>query len=415
MTAPLRSLPASGRDGFSMSSNSPLPYRLATLAMALSASIAFAAAAPPEKIDLFISGQGGYAAYRIPGMVVTARGSVLVYCEARLNDRSDWSTMDILLRRSTDAGSTWEPPRRVVRVPNPEPENPVAVARKLGVPHGPTYNNPIAIADRSGAVHLLFCLEYLRCFYARSDDDGRTFSAPVEITGTFNRFRPGYEWKVLSVGPGHGIQLRNGRLLASVRLALGDGRTPLRPTVAATIFSDDSGRTWQPGELAIRNSEDTVNPNEPLLVELADGRVMMNVRNESKLQRRLVTTSPDGATRWSLPRFDPALLDSGVMASLVRFTQPPAARKNRLLFANPHDLKARANLSIKLSYDEGATWPVNRTLEPGPSAYCDLAVLPDGRILCFYERGSTDGQQLYGRLTLARFDLAWLSGDTDQL
>jgi len=141
----------------------------------------------------------------------------------------------------------------------------------------------------------------------------------------------------------------------------------------------------------------------------------MNVRNESKPQRRIVTTSPDGATRWSAPRIDDALLDSGVMASLIRLTRQPVADKNRLLFANPHDLTARKNLSVKLSYDEGSTWPVNRTLEAGPSAYCDLAVLPDGRILCFYERGSVDGQQLYGRLTLARFDLAWLTGGTDSL
>lgn len=374
---------------------------------------------PPEKIDLFHSGKGGYAFYRIPGIVVTAKGTALAYCEARLNDRSDWSTMDVLMRRSTDGGRTWEAPYKVSEVPNPEPENPVAVAAGAGKPYGPTYNNPVAIADRNGTVHLLFCLEYMRCFYSRSDDDGQTFSAPVEITNVLAGYRNEYDWKVVSVGPGHGIQLRNGRLLATVRLATADGRHPLRPTVAATIYSDDGGATWKRGAIAVRNTPETVNPNEPIIAELADGRVMMNLRNESKQQRRLVTISPDGATNWSTPVFDDALLDSGIMASLARLTSAPPSDRNRLLFANTHALDARRNLSVKLSYDEGKTWPVDRVLEEGPSAYCDLAVLPDGTILCFYERASKEGvdggEPLYGRLTLARFDLDWLTGGADSL
>jgi hypothetical protein len=108
------------------------------------------------------------------------------------------------------------------------------------------------------------------------------------------------------------------------------------------------------------------------------------------------------------------------MGSIVRFSEKPAADKNRLLFSNPHNLKLdadgreipggraeRKNVSIKLSYDEGETWPVNRTLEEGPSAYSDLAVLPDGTALCFYERGKL--------LTMARFNLEWLTGGHDSM
>ena len=196
--------------------------------------------------------------------------------------------------------------------------------------------------------------------------------------------------------------MRNGRLLAGIRLADAKGRSPLRHTAVATLYSDDGGKTWERGDIAIRHGERTVNPNEPVLVELSDGRVMMNVRNESAPKRRLVTVSPDGVSGWSEARFDPALWDSGVMASVVR------VEDQTLVFANPHSEKERRNLSVKLSHDEGKTWDAERMLEPGPSAYCDLAALPDGTILCLYERGDEDGGELYGRITLARFRADWV-------
>ena len=185
------------------------------------------------------------------------------------------------------------------------------------------------------------------------------------------------------------------------------GRSPLRNTAVATIFSDDVGASWQRGDIAIRHDAETVNPNEPIVVELSDGRVMMNVRNESVPRRRLVTISPDGATSWSEPRFDKALWDSGVMASIIRVSD------RTIVFANPHSLEDRSNLSVRASYDDGKKWEQKRTIEAGPSAYCDLAALSDGTILCLYERGDERGSELYGRITMARFTADWLRAETD--
>lgn len=367
-----------------------------------------------EKTDLFVAGEGGYVIYRIPGVVVTAKGTILAYCEARKSGRSDWATMDVMLRRSEDGGKAWGAPVIISGVLGEKKANPVAV-RTGQDSGGPTYNNPTAVVTRDGAIHFFYCLEYMRSFHIRSEDDGRTWSAPVEVTEVFDRFRPEYNWKVLSTGPGHGIELANGRILVAVRLATGE--TPnrnLRPTAVATIFSDDRGRTWQRGDIAIVNSETVVNPNEPLIVQLADGSVILNARNETAHRRRVVVTSPDGATSWSKPRFDPALIDSGNMAALTRLTQRPPDDRNRLLFANTHHLSARENLSVKMSLDEGQTWPMDKVLERGPSAYCDLAVLPDSTMLCFYERGSVDSKELYGRLTMARFNLEWLTDGAER-
>ncbi|GEM_PF-6454835 len=143
---------------------------------------AFAATQPDKSLDLFESGSGGYALYRIPGVVTTPKGSFLAYCEARRIDKGDWGETDILLRRSTDNGRTFSVPINIASVPGPIAENPAAAAQKLAA-SGVLYNNPLAISDpKARCIHFLFCVEYMRAFYMRSDDDGLTWSAPVEIT-----------------------------------------------------------------------------------------------------------------------------------------------------------------------------------------------------------------------------------------
>jgi len=383
-----------------------------------------------EKTDLYEGGQGGYAVYHIPGIVVTAKGTVLSWCEARKRPAgvSDWDDIRILLRRSTDEGKTWSEPKSIADVPGPKTKNPFAMKMKNVDPNDVTYNNPVLIADKDGTVHMLFCLEYMRVFYQKSVDDGQTWSAPTEITAALEKLRSAYDWKVLATGPNHGIQLKNGRLLSPVWLSTGTGNNAHHPSVTATIYSDDAGKTWHAGEIAVPCTEEWVDPNETVAIELADGSVMLNVRNESKKHRRLVTTSPDGATKWSTPRFDEALLEPICMAGLTRYSLADTGGKNRILFSNPDNLsradgkevpgknRDRRNLSIKLSYDEGQTWAVNKVLEPGPGMYSDLAVTKSGTILCFYgSAGTNKGMSFYsgGRLTLARFNLEWLTDGKD--
>ncbi len=392
-----------------------MPRTLITLIVLAFATSAFAA--EPEKIDLWRADTAGYKIYRIPGVVVTKAGTVLAYCEAR-KTASDWATIDILMRRSTDGGKTWGEPQKIAGVPGPKPRNPIALEKKIGNTDDITYNNPVMIADRSGAVHLLFCLEYMRCFYARSDDDGKTWTKPEEITASaFDPLKKEYDWKVLATGPGHGIQLKSGRLVVACWLSTGTGGNAHRPSIVTTITSDDNGKSWKPGEIAIPNTAEWVNPNESCLAELPDGTVMLNARSESKANRRLVVTSPDGASQWSKPTFDDALLEPICMGSLLGV---PGA-KPVLLFSNPDNLEKagaktppapgasrdRKNVTVRFSDDGGKTWTAKRAIESGFSAYSDLAVLKDGTVLLLYERASETGAN-YGRLTLARFPLEWL-------
>ena len=377
-----------------------------------------------EKQDIFIVGDNpAYSLYHIPGVVVTAKGTVLTWCEARKRAAgvSDWDDIRILLRRSTDDGKTWSAAKSIVDLPGPKTKNPFALKMKNVDPNDVTYNNPVLIADKDGSVHMLFCVEYMRVFYQRSDDDGLTFSSPTEITAAFEGFKKDYDWRVLATGPNHSIQLKTGRLVVPVWLSTGTGGNAHRPSVTATIYSDDSGKSWHAGDIAVPCTDEWINPNETVAIELNDGRVMLNVRSESKAHRRLVTTSADGATGWSTPKFDDALLEPICMAGIVRYA---FGDQNGILFSNPHNLEKekgkpepgksrdRKNVSVKLSLDEARSWSISKGIEPGPSMYSDLAVTHSGTILCFYGRsGESKGSAAFagGRLTLARFNLEWLT------
>lgn len=389
-----------------------------------------------EKMDLFTAGEQGYIMFRIPGLLVTPKGTLLAYCEARAGG-GDWTNEDILLRRSTDGGRTWDKARVLVKLPDPQPRNPLREELKAELGEGQidarTYHNCVMIADcESGAVHVLFHLDYWRVFYMRSDDDGLTFSTPRELTAVVAGYRSkGYPWRVVGNGCGHGIQLAtgtwNGRLL--VPLWLSDSSQPRghghRPSHVGVLHSDDHGDTWQIGDWVAKNGEGIKSPSEACPVQLADGRVLFNMRHESPQRLRAVATSADGTTGWSPLRFDPALYDPICEASMIRVPQKVSDRR-AVLFANPDprgaapgedgkpdppEPRARRNLTLKLSYDECASWPVRKVLESGIAGYCDLAAADEGALFCLFERGSTKRGDHYATaaLTLARFNLEWLT------
>lgn len=369
--------------------------------------LTFSAEPFSEKADVFPPGINGIARHRIPGTVVTQQGTVLAYCEARRNDSSDWGEIEIHLRRSLDGGKTWQPSQHIAHRSQRIEGNPT---KSTGGEREQTVNNPVAIVDsKAGAIEFLYCLNYSRCFSMRSVDDGVTWSQPVDITATFETFRGKYDWKVIATGPGHGLQIRSGRLVVPIWLAYG-ATGEHKPSAAATIYSDDHGKTWQAGDIAVPNEGDFGNPNETMIAELSDSRVMLISRSVSKANRKLVAYSTNGATQWSRPLFHEQLWEPICMASIVSHPSMPGT----LIFSNPHSLgrdKAgkeipagrgkRQNLCIKLSRDDGNTWPINKTLDGGLSAYSDLAVLPDGTILCLYEADQS--------IACSRFNLEWIT------
>jgi sialidase-1 len=379
------------------------------------AACSFCAEPSIERVTLFEEGRDGFTLYRIPGIVVTSRGTILAYCEARKFSTADRGEIEIHLRRSSDGGRTWSPPQQVAhhgpRLPRNPHLPPGKQGKDFGGPEEQTVNNPVAIAARDGTVHMLYCVEYMRCFHIRSTDDGVSWSKPAEITAAFEAFRSELDWQAMATGPGHAIELSTGRLVVPFWMSNYDPAVK-RGKGVGVVISDDGGRTWQPGRIALWDA------GEPNVAELTGGRVLVTARNGDPRTRRVSAISSNGATDWSQPRFVDELFEPGCMAGMVSHPGTGAAGGPVLLFSNAQTTErahsSRRNLTIHLSRDGGITWPVSRVLEPGPSAYSDLAVLPGGEILCYFEDGSGVPVQkrkrdwAYTRLTVARFNLEWL-------
>lgn len=329
-----------------------------------------------EQSDLFVSGIGGYHTYRIPAMVVSPRGTLLTFCEGRRNSSADSGDIDLLLRRSFDGGQTWQD---------------VQVLFDAG---SDTAGNPAPVVDaHTGTIHLIFCINNRTVWVTESKDDGATWTTPREITASVKQ--PGWTW--YATGPCHGIQLSSGRLLI-----------PCDHTGHAhVIYSDDHGETWKLGGIVSGGT------NESVAVQTADGSVYINCRNTRETGRtyRAYAWSTDGGESFSETQWDSVLIEPICQASMVRLTTEQLHGKNRVLFSNPASLK-RERMTVRLSYDECRTWNAGRILHWGPAAYSDLCVLPDMTICCLYERGTNHP---YETMTLARFNLEWLTGGQDHI
>jgi len=353
--------------------------------------------------DLFISGTNGYHTYRIPALLVTKKETLLAFCEGRKKSRADSGDIDLLLKRSEDGGKTW------------------SKQQVIWDDKANTCGNPCPVVDQqTGTIWLLMTWNHgedreaqikqnsgrdtRRVWVSKSNDDGLTWSKPKEITATAKN----PEWRWYATGPGVGIQLQKGPCKG--RLVIPCDHSVVSPDDpdgynSHVIISDDHGKTWYIGGI--------IHPkvNECQVVELADGTLMINMRNydRSKTSRAIATSSDAGIT-WSKVTHDPALVEPICQASFLRYTLRSEHDKNRLLFSNPARAKRgdRRNMTIRLSYDEGRTWPVSKMLYAGPSAYSCLAVLPHGDIACLYEAGL---KHPYEKIVFARFTLDWLTDE----
>jgi sialidase-1 len=339
--------------------------------------------------NVFTGGQEGYHTFRIPSVIMSPKGTMLAFCEGRKNGGGDSGDIDLILKRSTNGGETWDKLQVVwddgvntCGNPCPVVDQPTGVVWLL-LTHNPGGDKESRImAGTSPGARTVWV--------SHSADDGLTWSRPSEIT---KAVKPaGWTW--YATGPGVGIQMRSGRLV-----------TPCDHAVAGTrkgyshvIFSDDHGATWQLGGAAGPGC------NESQVAELSDGSLLLNMRGYQGLNRRRVATSRDGGLTFSQPRADPALIEPVCQASLLRYPEGNSDGPCRLLFSNPASLK-REKMTVRLSSDEGKTWPVARELYGGPSAYSCLTVLPDGSIGCLFERGT---KSPYENIAFARFTLDWL-------
>jgi sialidase-1 len=356
------------------------------LALAVGSLCATTAAAPPESTDVFVERTGGYFAYRIPAVETARDGSLLAFAEARKYNLDDpgfgTQDIDLVYRRSSDGGKTWSP-MKVIEDP------------------GERWSaaNPATVVDRTnGRVWLI----YLRCKPGRntdtarpgtedsqvlartSDDNGSTWSEPIDLTRVSRDFDDP-RWRVSVVGPGGMIQDRRGRLVAPF--------WRFEPFGNFALYSEDHGKTWHRSALVPGQGGD-----ECQLVELADGRLLMDIRQETGSGRSF-STSQDGGKTWTAHRG--GLPVSPVACAIKRYTLKAAgADRDRILWTGPKG-PDRQNLVVRISEDEGQTFPVERMISAGPAAYSDLTILKDRSVGVLWERGAAHGYQFitFTRLT----------------
>jgi sialidase-1 len=362
-----------------------------------------------EQTDVFVNGQDGVSCYRIPSLIATSRGTLIAVCDARRNSCYDApNKIDLAMKRSFDNGKTWTPIKIIANYPGNESAGDVSMT--LDKQTGTIWLFFNYIIPKEG-----FHPEMLKGFKTaedyhqwrtvyikamKSDDDGENWSEPMDLTYLKKTF-----WDYLISAPGNGIQSRNGRLL----VASYSSRAQLTISSCQLIYSDDHGKTWNIG-----HSTGEYN-NEPQLVELENGSLMMNMRQSKEKGYRMFALSKDGGITWSDPKDEKTQPEpgSGCQASFIRFTKKDdGSNKNRLLFANPASTKNRVNLTLRISYDEGTSWPVSKILYEGPSAYSCMTVLPDRSVGILYEKGEKTSNE---KISFARFDIAWLTNGKDNI
>ena len=370
-------------------------------------------AAEPIGIAIYSQGDQGFHTYRIPALAITNTGTLLAFCEGRKGSLSDTGDIAILVRRSEDNGDTWSEQQVVWDDP------------------GNTSGNPCVVVDRdTGTIWLLMTWnrgddherdiiarkskDTRRVYVTHSTDDGKTWDTPREITSTVKQEK----WTWYATGPGSGIQMQHGPHKGRLVIPCDHIESETGHYYSHIIYSDDHGQTWHLGG---RTPEHQVNECE--VVELADGRLMMNMRNYDPANRmRQVAFSDDGGMMWKGQRFDETLIEPICQASIARHSWPSENQPGTIVFSNPASNDKRVNMTVRVSFDEGQTWSASKVLHAGPSAYSSLAVLPNGEVGCLYESGQKHPYEsiVFARLPLPGLDdfqslpVVDLSGETER-
>jgi sialidase-1 len=342
-----------------------------------------------QQAPVWVSGEDGYNTYRIPSIITTKEGTLLAFCEGRKGGRGDSGNIDLLIKRSEDGGETWSPQHVVWD------------------DAGNTCGNPCPVIDaKSGAIFLLMTWnrgddrepqiiaqeskDTRRVFLTKSVDDGKSWSKPEEITDAAKQ--PDWTW--YATGPGAGIQLERGEHAGRLLVPCDHIEAQTKHYYSHVIYSDDNGETWHLGGSTPKHQV-----NECEVVELSDGRLMLNMRNyDRSVRARQVAYSRDGGLSWYDQGPVEELIEPICQASIRRHHWGTEGKPGIILFSNPASTDGRVNMTLRASYDDGQSWPFSRTLWSGPSAYSCLTVRKDGAIACLYERG--EGHP-YETITLA--------------
>lgn len=326
-----------------------------------------------EAPHIFKAKTNSYHTFRIPAIVKTKNGTLIAFCEGRVNSGGDTGNIDMICRRSSDGGKTWS---KII---------------KIWDDGSNTCGNPSPVVDmETGRIHLLMTWNYetdgasagdfnkegatkdtRRVFYTYSDDDGVTWTDAKEITSSTKLDN----WGWYATGPCHGIILKHGAHKGRIVIPC-DHNVKGGKGYSHVIYSDDKGQTWKIGG-------EVLGGNESCVEELEDGRIFITCRQSNC---RLLAWSSDGGETFTKGESFTELPDPRCQASCISTYRNG---KQVLLHCNCANSSSRIMLTIKASLDGGRKWSGGNTVWEKPTAYSDMVMIDDETIGVFYENGDS--------------------------
>lgn len=378
----------------------------------------------------------GRSNYRIPSVVTTKHGTVLAFCNNRIDTRIDHADEAHLCVRRKPADGDWEEEKCLFAAPGWSCYIGAAVYDAVTdtVMCFFTRNAVVMIEFHDYTKEELDEIERLRreraaaagmeggTFLMCSRDDGLTWEERPFVcrrqTALYTDGKTVYDTG-FTHGSAAGIQLKKGpyagRLLCPARVASGrysDAEGLCRHSYNNALYSDDHGATWFSSDPVQHGT------GEGTLMECGDGTVLYNSRAYYRDTKRYLARSRDGGEHWGAFSADPFLIEQrglGCNASLLRVTRDMLGDDAALLpdsadavtvFVNPRSEK-RENVCASVSFDDGLTWSHVKPIHPGLSGYTSLAYnSADHSFYLLYELGVADPCDI--GLNIAVFDLAWL-------
>lgn len=355
--------------------------------------------AAQTQVPVFLSGDDGFKSYRIPAIVSSPNGDLLAFAEGRVHHAGDFGDIKIVMKRSSDKGHTWSALHIVASFDTLQAGN-VAPVVDLTDPMYPDGRIFIFYNTGNNTEWNVRNGKGLReVWYKTSIDNGESWSAPVNITNQVHRpnrpqDNPVYnfkeDWRSYANTPGHAIQFESGkykgRIFVAANHSEGNPKDKFEDYFAHGFYTDDHGKTFH-----LSSTVKIPGGNESTAAALSGGRLMMNSRNQQgDIRARIVSISNDGGATWDTSYFDHTLIDPVNEGSILTIGHRDG--KNILAFSNDANTHQRDDLTLRISFDDGATWSKNIPVDKSAdgkgdyTAYSDLVKISDHQVGILYEK-----------------------------